>query len=184
MKVWMIVGAVFVAMLAVVGSFVMYGVSAYNGAIKTENTLVAQYEQNQNNLSQYSNKIGEMVQVPTMYKNDYKDVVTSALQGRYGKDGSKAMFQFLKEHDITFDSSLYAKIQDAMVIGRDKFENEQKKLIDRQRVYEDMLGTVPKGLIIKMFGFPTEKVKNIKIVKSGYSNDAFESGVENGLKIN
>jgi hypothetical protein len=180
----MIVGAVFVAMLVCVGSFVMYGVSAYNGAIKTENSLVAQYEQNQNNLSQYSNKIGEMVQIPTMYKNDYKEVITGALQGRYGKDGSQAMFQFLKEHEINFDSSLYGKIQDAMVIGRDKFENEQKKLIDRQRVYQDMIGTVPKGLLLKMFGFPTNKVKEIKIVKSGYSNEAFDSGVENGIKLN
>lgn len=183
MQKWMVIVGTLVALVVFGASVLGYGVSTYNGAIKTENTIVAQYEQNQNNLSQYSNKIMEMVQVPEMYKNDYKDVVTSALQGRYGDGGSKATFQWLKEHDINFDSSLYGKIQDAMTIGRDKFENEQKKLIDKQRAYADMCQTVPKGLVLGMFGFPTDKLDDIKIVKSGYSNDAFESGQENGLKL-
>lgn len=184
MKTWMVVVGVLVALFVMGASVVGYGISTYNGAITTENSIVAQYEQNQNNLSQYSNKIAEMVQVPDMYKNDYKEVVTAALEGRYGAEGSKAAFQWLKEHDINFDSSLYGKVQDAMTIGRDKFENEQKKLIDRQRAYQDMCQTVPKGLILGMFGFPTDKMDEIKIVKSSYSNEAFGSGVENGLQLN
>lgn len=183
MKTWMIVTGVFVALIVFVGSIIGYGVSVNNTAVRTENSLVAQYEQNQNNLSQYSNKIVEMVQVPEMYKNDYKDVITSALTGRYGANGSQAQFQWLKEHNINFDSSLYGKIQDEMAIGRDKFENEQKKLIDRKRVYEDALGTFPHGVLLKALGFPTDKIKDIKIIKSEYSNNAFETGVDNGLKL-
>lgn len=176
--------AIIVALVVFGGSVVMYGVGVYNTGVRTENSIVAQYEQNQNNLSQYSNKVMEMVQVPEMYKNDYKDVLVSAIQGTYGEDGAKQAMLWLKERNIDFDSSLYGKIQDAVSIGRDKFENEQKKLIDRQRAYEDMLGTVPKGLILGFFGFPTGKMDDIKIVKSDYSNKSFETGVENGLKLN
>jgi hypothetical protein len=173
-----------VAMLVFVACVAMWVVGIYNTGVRTENSIVAQYEQNQNNMSQYSNKVMEMVQVPDMYKNDYKEVLTGAIQGTYGKDGAKQAMLWLKERNIDFDSSLYVKIQDAVSIGRDKFENEQKKLIDRQRAYEDMLGTVPKGVILGVFGFPTDKMDDIKVVKSDYSNKAFESGVENGLNIN
>lgn len=184
LKPWMVVaivfGIFFIACLASIG----YAVGKYNTAVRLENTIVAQYEQNQNNLSQYTNKIMEMVQVPSMYKNDYKEVVMDALQGRYGKDGSKAMFQWLKEHNINYDSSLYTKIQDAIVVERDKFEFEQKKLIDRKRVYDNMLGTFPDGVFLRVFGFPTEKIANVKIVKSEQTSKIFESGIDKGLKLN
>lgn len=184
MKAWMIAALFFVVFLVLAGSLIAWGVGKYNTAAKTENSLVAQDKACQSNLSQYSNKIAEMIQVPTQYKNDYKDVLTAALQGRYGKDGSKATFQWLKEHNIAFDSSLYGKVQDQIAIGRDKFENEQKKLIDRQRVYEDSLSTFPDGVFLKFFGFPTAKVANIKIIKSGYANEVYETGIDNGLKLN
>jgi hypothetical protein len=90
----------------------------------------------------------------------------------------------LKEHNIDFNASLYTKVQDEMAIGRNKFEDEQKKLIDRKRVYDDSLGTFPQGMILKSLGFPTAKIANIKIVKSNYATDAFSTGVENGLKLN
>lgn len=166
-----------------VGGMFLSGVGVYNGAVRMEKGVVAQYEQNQNNLSQYSNKIGEMVQIPTMYKDDFKEVLTGALQGRYGKDGSKATFQFLKEHEINFDSSLYAKIQTVIEAGRNHFEADQKTLIDKKRQYETKLDTFPGNIVLGALGFPKINLADYKILKSEYAADAFKKGVESGLKL-
>jgi len=184
MKGWMIALVVLVGLVVVGGSFVVYGICLYNGAVRTENGLVAQYEQNKNNRSTYALKITEMFQVPDKYKSDLKEIIDAQMQGRYGKDGSQAAFQWLKEHNISFDSSLYAKVQDQITIGRDKFENEQKKLIDRKRVYEDTLGTFPRNLFLGALGFPTDKIKDIKIIVSSDTQQMFDSGIDEGLKLN
>jgi len=174
----------------VAGLFVLLGViiifsimGLYNGAVTSEKGLTAQYEQNQNNLSQFSNKVAEAAQVPAMYRDDFSKVVTDAMQGRYGADGSKATFQWIKEQQIQFDSSLYGKIQNIIEAGRDSFETNQKLLIDKKRQYETRLDTIPGGMVIRALGFPKIDLDELKIVKSGYSNKAFDSGQEDGIKL-
>lgn len=171
----------FLALVTVMMIFA--GVGLYNGAVKSEKGVEAQYEQNQNNLSQYSNKVAEAAQIPAMYRDDFSKVVTDALTGRYGKDGSQASFQWIKEHNIDFDSSMYTKIQSIIEAGRDRFEVDQKLLIDKKRAYETRLDTVPGGIVLRMLGFPKIDLDEFKIVKSGYSNEAFSTGEENGLKL-
>lgn len=168
-------------LFTVITVFSVIGIN--NTAVKAENGIKAQYEQNQNNLSQYSNKVMEAAQVPSMYKDDFKEVLTGALTGRYGKDGSKAAFQWIKEHDIKFDSSLYTKIQNIIESGRDRFETDQKLLIDKKRLYATSLETFPNGMVLGALGFPKIDLDEYKIVKSGYANDAFKSGVEDGIKL-
>lgn len=155
----------------------------YNGAVRHEADIKAQYTQNINNLSQYSNKIGEMVQVPSMYRDDFAKVLTEAMQGRYGKDGSQAAFQWLQEHQINFDSSIYKTVQNEIAAGRDRFEVDQKLLIDKKRVYETRLNTMPGGFFLSFMGFPKIDLTKYDIVKSDYANKAFETKVENGMKL-
>ena len=69
----------FLALVTVMMIFA--GVGLYNGAVKSEKGVEAQYEQNQNNLSQYSNKVAEAAQIPAMYRDDFSKVVTDALTG-------------------------------------------------------------------------------------------------------
>lgn len=184
MKTGMIVG---LSVLAIVGvlfiSAIGMGISANNDAVRHETSIVAQYSQCQNNLSQYSNKVAEAAQVPTMYKSDFKEVVSASMQGRYGQNGSQAAFQWLKEHNIAFDSTLYVQLQRMIEAGRNAFEIEQKTLIDKKRQYEAALGTVPTGTIMKLVGFPKIDLAKYDIVKSGYATEAFEKKEENGLKL-
>ncbi|HBY65964.1 MAG TPA: hypothetical protein DEG42_06285, partial [Acholeplasmataceae bacterium] len=98
--------------LCIVGALTCVGVlmagkliGAYNTATGTEKRLFAQNEQKLNNLSQYSNKIVEMAQIPEMYKADYGDVLKGAISGTYGPNGSEQAMLWLKERNIDFDSS-------------------------------------------------------------------------------
>ena len=170
-----------ILLLAVIS--VLTVISMHNSAVRMEKGIQAQYEQNQNRRSAYVNSIAEAVQIPKMYKDDFKEIVTAALQGRYGKNGSQATFQWLKEHNINFDSSVYKKLQTMIEAGREKFAHEQKLLIDKKRQYETELQTFPGSLVYPILGFPRINLDDYKIVKSADNEAVFNKGVESPLKL-
>lgn len=158
-------------------------IGSYNSAVRMEKGIQAQYEQNQNQRSAYVNSIAEAVQVPKMYVEDFKKILTAEMEGRYGKSGSKATFQWIKEHNLNFDSSVYKKLQTMIEAGRTKFAHEQKLLIDKKRQYEAMLGTFPGSVVYPILGFPRIDLSKYKIVVSADNTKVFNSGVESPLSL-
>lgn len=158
-------------------------VSAYNYGNKAEKEILAAWENNENILAQYSLKVQEMAQVPAMYKDDLKEVYTSAIQGRYGQDGSKAMMQWIQEKNPNFDSSMYTKLQQVMEAGRNKFETAQTAFIDKKRAYETNLGFLWKGMWMRIAGLPKIDLSKYKIITSNHAKKTFETGVDEGIKL-
>jgi len=173
--------------LAVIGVFVgllvQSYVSAYNYGNKAEKEILASWENNENILAQYSLKIQEMAQVPAMYAADLKDTYTSAIQGRYGKDGSKAMMQWIQEKNPNFDSTMYIKLQQVMEAGRNKFENAQTIFVDKKRTYETNLGYLWRGYWMRTAGYPNIDLSKYKIITSTHAKETFETGVDKGIKL-
>lgn len=177
----------YISIGAIVGVVMIAGgsyMSAYNLGNRSEKVIQAQYEQNQNSLSAYSNKVMEAVQIPNLAKDNLKEVIQSAMQGRYGDQGSKAVFQSIKEaYPGTVDPALYTKIQIIIDSGRTDFAEEQKKLIDKVRVYRTNLDSLWTGTWLGIAGYPKINLEDYKIIKSDYANDSFKSGIDKGLKI-
>jgi hypothetical protein len=176
------------AVLGVVGFAAVVSAISYFSAASTGNRMEqgikAQYEQDQNKLSEYSLKVTEAAQVPGLAKDHIIEVSKAAMQGRYGADGSKAVFQSIKEaYPGTVDPALYLKIQSIIESGRTSFSIEQEKLIDKKRVYETALGAPWQGLWLGIAGYPRINLDDYKIVKSDYSNQSFGTGVDSGVKI-
>lgn len=136
------------------GTAVLYVVSTANYGNRTEVELAKNYSNNQNVLGQYTLKVQEVASVPEMYKNDLKDVMTSVMQARMGEKGSQALFQFFKEQNIPFDSNLYGNIQQVVEAGRNEFQTSQTRLIDVRGTYQVALGSIPKGWVLGMLGYP------------------------------
>lgn len=177
MKTLFAVLGVFGVMVAiVVGSYV----SAYNYGNSAENELKAIKENNQNILAQYTQKVQEAAQVPGMMKDDVKEVVTAALSGRYGADGSKAVFQWIQEQNPTVDAQLYRKIQQIIEAGRDEFKMSQTRLIDAKRAYSTNLGSLWKGMWMRIAGYPKINLDDFKAVTNDYAEKAFATGKEEG----
>jgi hypothetical protein len=153
----------------------------YNYAVSTENQIEAIWENNQNILSQYSLKVKEIAKVPDMYKDDLKEVMTSALSARYGENGSQATFQWLKEHNVTIDSAMYTKIQQAVEAGRNKFENAQTKLVDVKQGYKNNLDYAVTGTVLKFMGFPKSDLAKFEVIKSNHAVEAFKTGIDKGV---
>jgi len=186
-----VAGWVFLGVLAAVAfTLIASYITNANYGNRAEQTIRATWEDNENVLAQYSLKISEIAQVPAMCRNDVKDIYKEVLAGRYGDNGSQAMFQFLKEQNPQIDAGLYKAIQQAMEAGRNEFKVAQTRLVDAKRVYVTNLGYVWKGFWLEQAGYPTLQVgypagtvDNYEIITSEYAIEAFETGVDKGITL-
>ncbi len=181
MKQSTIIGMIIAAVLSVslIGSYI----SAANYGNRTERALVAKIDDNQNIYANGSQKIIEIAQVPAMYKNDVKEVFTAAIGGRYGADGSKAMFQMLKEQNPQLDPKMYTKIQQVMEQFRNEFQQGQKEMLDMRRSYETSLGNVWGGTWLNIAGYPKEPMSKFQIVTTDKAADTFKSKRDQGISL-
>lgn len=174
-----ILGLIAVVAFSLFGTYVSY----YNRGNTMEKAIEAQYEENQNILSQYSLRVAEAAQVTELYTDDLKDVVGAAMAGRYGENGSEAVFQWIQEQNPNVDASLYTQVQRVIEAGRNRFENGQTALIEKKRTYETELDSFWGQFWFGMAGYPKIDLDDYPIITSEHSNDAFESGVDRGIDL-
>lgn len=123
-----------------IGSCSLYGYanSTRTQGITQENGLVAQFNQNQNELSTGVTQIVEMMQVADVKKDAIKEVLSAAVQGRYGDKGfsaNGALFAAVAEQYPTIDMSTYDRVVTKIESSREAFKGKQDKLQDMVRVY-------------------------------------------------
>lgn len=186
-----IVGLCAVGMIATI--LIVCGSSWY-GAEKTgnvsENTIEASWEDSENILSNFKLKVQEMAQVNDMSKDDKKEIIDAAMGGRYGKDGMKATWAWIKEQNPDVDNALYQKLQQAFEAGRTDFQVSQKIVIDTKRTYKNSLGNPWSGLWLSVAGYPTLKVgyprgttDDYAIISSKGAKKAFATGEDEVTKL-
>lgn len=167
--------AFFLILLAIIaGMFI----SAGNTANEMENGVKYGYENLQSIHSQYTQKVNSIVQVPKAYKNDLKEVVGADISGRYGKDGAQATLLFLKERALNFDSTMYQRIIDVIVAGRNQYQAAETLFIDKKRSYETNLNYIVRGSMMSIMGYPKINLEDFKTLKSQATANAFETGIE------
>lgn len=178
-------GVGFLVMVVIVGAVaIMSAIGIYNNCINQEAGLEAQYKQNQNNYDNFYKKVVETVGVTDKYATDFKKIYDGVMEGRYGEDGSKAMFQMITEQNPQMDQSLYKQVQQIIESGRESFSADQKSLLDKKRVYESYIQQIPGGLIAKAMGFPKKDISKFDIVTSDRTEKAFETKKDEPINVN
>lgn len=175
-----ILAIVFGLIFLVVGTAIISYVSAANNGNRFERGLEATKMNNENIYAQYGQKVAEAAQVPAMYRDDLQKLVTAAIQGRYGADGSKAVFQAIQEQNPTLDPKLYQTLQQIIVAGRNEFQTAQTRLVDQKRVYETQLGYVWSGFWLRLAGYPKINLADFKPVTTDAAAEVFKTGKERG----
>lgn len=180
----LIIGLGFVGMLVIViGMAIVSYISAANYGNRMENQLLTKVENNQNIYAQGTQKVIEIAQVPSMYVDDLTKVTQAAIGGRYGADGSKAVFQMLKEQNPQLDSKMYTKIQQVIEQFRDEFKNNQTQMLDIRNTYKTALGTVWQGMWLKFAGYPKTDLSKFDIVTTDKAADAFKTHRDTGIQL-
>lgn len=158
-------------------------ISAANYGHQAETSLSAKHTDNKNILGQYTIKIGEMAQVTDMQRDDLQKILQATFEGRYGAEGSKAAFQWIQEQNPNLDAGVYNRLQQTMEAGRNEFKVSQTELLDEKRAYETNLGYVWKGFWLNLAGYPKIDLTKINIIVATDTEQKFESGVDEGVKL-
>ena len=172
----------------VVAIIAVFGIATYvhyaNLGVRMENGIKAAYDDNKNVLGQYSLKVVETAKVTGKFADDLARVTSEALEGRYGENGSRAVFNWIQEnYPGQLDASLYANVQRVIEAGRKDFEVKQRTLIDQKRVYQNQLDFVWSGFWLGVAGYPKIKLEDFKILTSEHAEESYKSGIEKPVEF-
>ena len=181
-----------VILIALAASVMLYFVNSFKYhdlAVDSEAGVEKQRQSILNHITSHSNKIMEMAQIPAMAAKQVTEMYTKVMQGRYGKEGSKAMFQMLTEQNPTLDQGIYKAIQLEMAGGRDKIANYSDRMIELNTVYKQHQKRKWSGYWIKGEGYPSEEwvIANNKCnydaFLNAYSTVVDETNKDEGIKL-
>lgn len=183
MKIALIVGGVILSLMLFIGCVMGISYITYsNYGNEQENLINTGYENNKNILSQYSLKVLEASKISDKYSDSVKKLIETALSARYGKDGSNAAMQWITEQNPNLDQAVFIKIQNLIEAGRNEYQVSQTSLLDKCNIYKTNLGYLWDGFWLRVSGYPKEGLaKKCTAIKSEYSNDAYETGIEKGV---
>lgn len=177
-----LITVILIAIVFAIGAMTL--VSYFNYGNRTEQHISAKYKDNENIYAQGTQAVMEIAQVPAMYAADLKALITADIQGRYGKDGSQATFQWLKERNLTLDASMYKAIQNQILAFRGKFENSQRELLDTCRSYKTALGAFPGNIALGIVGYPKINLaEHCEIVTTDKARQTFETKRDSGIQL-
>lgn len=158
----------------------------YNYGNSAEHGLNAAVDNAQTVYSNAAQIIMESARVPEMAKDHVKEVVIAAMEGRYGENGSQAMFQAMSEnYPGTLDMTIYTRIQDQIESQRMNFTAVQQQVIDRRTTYEIALGSFWSGFWLARAGYPKIDLDDPKYhpVVNAQTTRSFSTGVDEGFKF-
>jgi hypothetical protein len=181
--------AAFAGFITIVGIFGYVGWS--NDARKFESDIPAQYNQMKNVYDNGWKQVMEDNQIPKNYAAQVKDVVQGTMTGRYGTEGSKALFQMIREQNPQLDPSLYKKVQESIERFHAGFQASQTQIIALKQAYQIYITATTEGRIYNTFGnyphikcgVPEGSTDDYQIITSSKTDSDFKAHEANQLDL-
>ncbi len=180
MKKGLVVGlSVLGAIILIVVFSVANILSIRGNMIELEEQFKAQYVSNQSNYDSMWKMFKESAQVTDKQAEDFKEVYTSIISGRYDGDSGQLM-QMIKEDNPQMSTELYTELQRQIESGRKTFDNNQKKVTDIIREYNTY---IKKHFIVASILNKEPMNAEDYIVTSEKTDAAFQSGQDEEIKM-
>lgn len=180
-KTFLIVAGILGPILLIVGFLVATYISHSNQANRLEKSVTASTRDREATLAGYGQKILEAAQVPELAKDRLKETITAAIQGRYGANGSQALFQSIQEVNPSTDPVLDRNMQRMIDAGRNEFDQKNRIVASKCAVYEVALDNVWSGFWIRTAGWPKIDIKKVcEPISTDRAQEAVRNGKESG----
>lgn len=170
----------FAIIIAIAGFLFAAYVSIHDKSAGYETRIQGSYDQARIRLGNHENVVMEMFQIDTASRDHARKIVRETMEGRYGPNGSQAVFQMLTEAQIPIDESNRAKIMNAIEAGRNQYMTSQENMISIVTNYRGELNTVWFGTIARIAGFPKIDLNKYKGISTARGDSVFEAGQEEG----
>lgn len=132
-----------VAVVVVIGLIVFsMGVSYKNDEVRYVNQFKAEEQKIEATYDNMWKSIQQIAEVSNEYKESFKDIYIEITDKRYSKDNGVLM-KWITESNPNFDPKLYEKLSNVIEVERRRFLNAQTKIIDIQRLHNNMLDVIP-----------------------------------------
>ncbi|MEO2202353.1 hypothetical protein ABGV42_01200 [Paenibacillus pabuli] len=162
--------------IAVVSFMVIWG--QRNTAVGLDEQIKAQYVSNQSNYDNMWKKFKEIAQVTDMQADDFKEVYSGIIEGRY--QDTQLLFKSVQESNPSLGTEVYTKLQNEISAGRTTFDRNQSKITDQIREYN----TYIRRHVIMNFLFNFTQLDASKyIVTSERTQGAFDSGKDDEVNL-
>jgi hypothetical protein len=151
--------------------FIM-NISYQNSYERLDQDLLGHYKKIESSYEKQSRIILQQAGILNKYSTDFKNIYKGMMQGRYGKDGSKAMMQWIKEQNPSIDASIYKKLMTTVEAQKTTFDRLQAKLAAMVAESNKMMKTAPSKW------FVDGEIKEARIVSSTATKMIVESGID------
>jgi len=122
--------------------------------------------------------IKQKASVSDKYKDAFKEIYPSLIEGRYGNSRGGSLLSFIQESNPQLSVSIYEDLSRSIEAERTGFFKQQEKLIDLKRVHDNLIDQFPSGLFIGKRG----KI-NINIITSETTENIYKTGQENDISL-
>lgn len=178
-KWFVVVGVCFAILAGVFGTYT----SAHDTNVQYMADIKRLNKGSESELSNYTLKIKEMAQVPSMYTRDLQKVVKTYFDGKNDKQAQNAVFAFMQERVPNFNPKMYEMLMVTMNAGRDAFNNAQKRKVDVCQNHEAFRNKFTNSLFLGEFKPDAEYEKMCRVVSDATTRNAFETGIQEEVKL-
>jgi hypothetical protein len=172
---------ILILILIIVGVLVVIGITMYytasNSEIGLRNQITAQQTVCESFFDKMWKVINQKAQVADQYKEAFKDIYPTLIDGRYKNDNGTFM-KWITESNPNFDVSLYKDLSVAIEAERTGFFTEQKTLIDLKREHDNLRQKFPSSIFVG--GRPEIK---ITVILSSNTDEVYKTGKEENIQL-
>ncbi|PAD70637.1 hypothetical protein CHH83_02205 [Bacillus sp. 7586-K] len=148
-------------------------------AINLETKIEAQLKSNESNYDSMWKRFTEMTQVTDIQADQFKDVYTDLISGRY--EDTDLLFKMVQEQNPQLNGEVYTKLQNEISSARIEFDRNQKKLLDIIAEYNRLVQH--RGVVMALITNREPINSDEYIVTSERSEKAFETGKDEAIDL-